>query len=341
MLSRDASGLDVSSSTAARWRLLRNAGVEIVVIVASYKSGSWDEKGLRVIGSEGGKITRFFRLYSFAKREIQSIDLITAQDPFELGFVAWMLARLFHKPFEIQDHGGFFDGEKPDEPLWALRKWLAFFLVKRAHLVRTVSPLSLARLEVMHVSAKYYHLPIAANDSCAQVEREPEAGLIVSVGRLIPVKRHDLTIRAFALLHTAIQDTKLVLVGDGPLRSKLEAFAKQLRVANAIEFTGHTDPLPFLSRAALFVMLSSHEGWGVAAVEAALAGVPVLMTRTGCAKWLEGQEAAKTVPVDITAEKAGQEMKKALVSPDRFKQLTKALSLDEAAREQVNAWKSP
>ena len=126
MLSRDRSGLDPASSSSARWNLLRAAGVELDV---------------RILPADGNPLSRVLRL----SKEVQGLsgyDLVTAQDPFELGWIAYRFARSHHIPWEIQDHGGFFDGQTPDEPLWFVRKFVARYLVKRATRVRTVSPSS-------------------------------------------------------------------------------------------------------------------------------------------------------------------------------------------------------
>ena len=92
-----------------------------------------------------------------------STDFISAQDPFELGFLAYLLAKKYRKPFEVQDHGGFYDGEKNGEPLWFLRKYLALFLAKRAQAIRTVSPKSLKVL-TSGFSTHAYFLPIAVEE---------------------------------------------------------------------------------------------------------------------------------------------------------------------------------
>lgn len=341
MLSRDESGLDAASKTANRWRLLRDQGVEMVVLIASRKAGAWEEENLQVVGTGGGTLSRFFRVLRLARPLAPSADLITAQDPFELGFIAWRLSASFHKPFEIQDHGGFFDGEKPDEPLWFFRGRLAGFLARRARLIRTVSPKSLARLKQLGLKGDVYHLPIVADPRFSRIERKPETHLIVSIGRLISVKRHALTIQAFARLKKTVPDARLIIVGEGPLRIKLESLATRLGVADTVEFAGHADPAPYLSRAALFVLLSSHEGWGIAAVEAALAGVPVLMTNTGCAKWLEGQGGAIVVTRDISIKEACQSMQKMLFSEKTIPQLGEALSFVEAVQKQADAWRMP
>ncbi len=295
MLSRDASGLSPASATAGRWRALRAEGIELRAIVMAREGRGWSEPGLDVVAAVSPSLPmRLIRAWRALRRLVSGADLVTAQDPFELGAMAWTAARLAHIPFEIQDHGGFFDGGDVDEPLWPLRRRLAWFLARRADAVRTVGPLSLDALKRHGDLAEPYLLPIGADPRFAKIERHPEPGLVVSVGRLVSVKRMEILIEAIGIRCRANPSAKLVLVGDGPERPRLEALAGRV-APGAVDFVGAGDPAPWLARASVFCLASRHEGWGIAAVEAAMAGVPVLMSDTGCARWLTERGAAKIV----------------------------------------------
>lgn len=323
MLSRDASGLDPNSVTHRRWNLLRENGIELDVVVSMRGKGE-------------SQIARLRRMHREATRILSAhrADLITAQDPFEIGFIAYILSRQFQVPFEIQDHGGFFDGETPDEPLWILRKYLARFLATRAARIRTVSPKSFERLG----REKAYFLPIGVDARFALIERHPESGLIVTVSRLIHVKRTDLLIRTIAKLTGEGQRVHLVIVGDGPERPTLEHLVSALGISDHVRFVGAGDPAPWLERAALFVTLSSHEGWGIASVEAAMAGVPVLMTDTGCGRWLEERRKAEII---LDPSSAQTEIEKALLGTPWFDRVPlETASPMETAKQQVDAWQS-
>lgn len=106
--------------------------------------------------------------------------------------------------------------------------------------------------------------------------REP---LIVSVGRLVPQKRHDDVIRAFAAISNEHPYWRLEIVGDGPERPALEQLITDLGVADRIVLRGHvTDIRAALLRATIFVLASSYEGTSNAVVEALTANVPVVMS---------------------------------------------------------------
>lgn len=338
MLSRDASGLDSSSATAGRWRLLRDAGVTLDVIVAASSGATWKEEGIQVRGTGGGRIAKFFRARRMASRSVASADLVTAQDPFELGFVAWSVTRRSKKSFELQDHGGFFDGETPDEPLWPIRSRLAWWLARRASMIRTVSPKSMAVLNAKGLGEKMYWLPIPADERFSRIERTPEPGLIVSVSRLVPVKRIDLLLHVFAAVVKQNPLARLVIVGDGPERRRLTSLAESLKIQNLVQFVGIGDPAQYLSRAALLVSLSQHEGWGIASVEAALAGVPVVMTDTGCGSWLEERGTATLVPIDFRTEDVSDAVLVRLKEGSAGNGLNNVLSKKEVALGQVEYW---
>lgn len=103
---------------------------------------------------------------------------------------------------------------------------------------------------------------------------------IVSVGRLEAVKNQELLIQAFSKLNG--QNTRLILVGDGREREKLQATILRLGLEDKVVLTGFTaTPEHYLAQADLFVLPSLSEGFGIAAVEAMLLGVPCLCSNVG------------------------------------------------------------
>jgi glycosyltransferase involved in cell wall biosynthesis len=104
--------------------------------------------------------------------------------------------------------------------------------------------------------------------------------VLLSVGNLIPLKGHDLAIRALGQVAGAL----LVIVGDGPERANLEALARQSGVAERVRFMGrlpHGD-LPQLYQAAdLLLLLSSNEGMANVLLEAMACGTPAVATNVG------------------------------------------------------------
>jgi len=105
-------------------------------------------------------------------------------------------------------------------------------------------------------------------------------GTFISVGRLAKIKNHEMMIRAFRATEDA--NSRLLLVGDGPERARLEALARELGLENRIEFLGFRhDIAELLAISDAFLISSDHEGLSIAVLEAMRAGLPVIGTLVG------------------------------------------------------------
>jgi glycosyltransferase involved in cell wall biosynthesis len=101
------------------------------------------------------------------------------------------------------------------------------------------------------------------------------------VGRLVPIKRVDLLLRAFARARGSVE-LRLLVVGDGELRQQLEGLARELGVADAVSFLGYRRDLPAIAAATdIAVLASANEGTPVSLIEAAAGGRPAVATRVG------------------------------------------------------------
>ncbi len=101
---------------------------------------------------------------------------------------------------------------------------------------------------------------------------------ILCVGRLVEMKNHEALLTAFSILSRKFENAELVIAGDGPLRSRLESLAEDLKVSQQVKFLGYrSDVRTLMDDADLFVLLSkSGEGFGNVFVEAMSRGVLVL-----------------------------------------------------------------
>ena len=103
---------------------------------------------------------------------------------------------------------------------------------------------------------------------------------IVTVGRLVPWKQINHLIGALA--ETA--DAGLVVVGDGPERSRLEKLAQTNHVSDRVYFAGQrskAETFALMTGCDLFVLNSSYEGFPHVVLEAMTAGLPVVATAVG------------------------------------------------------------
>jgi GalNAc-alpha-(1->4)-GalNAc-alpha-(1->3)-diNAcBac-PP-undecaprenol alpha-1,4-N-acetyl-D-galactosaminyltransferase len=127
-----------------------------------------------------------------------------------------------------------------------------------------------------------------------------EAGLIVAVGRLDPQKSFHSLIEAFSRLPPAIA-SRLVILGDGPLKESLGHRISELAIADRVQLMGQTrDVSQWLDRASLFVLSSRYEGFPNALAEAMARACPIVSTdcRTGPGEMLRHGHSGLLVPVD-------------------------------------------
>lgn len=119
-------------------------------------------------------------------------------------------------------------------------------------------------------------------DCCGPAEALPaDAPTLVHVSNFRPVKRTLDVIEVFAQVNRGT-DARLLMVGDGPERSRAETHARQAGLAGRVRFLGQQDHVGDLLRASDLLLLPSEtESFGLAALEAASCGVPVVASRVG------------------------------------------------------------
>lgn len=106
--------------------------------------------------------------------------------------------------------------------------------------------------------------------------------IVCALGRLVPVKRFDVLLRAMARVIRHVPEAKVILIGDGPLLKELERLAMQLDIGHAVLFVGYRrDARRLLAVCDAFVMSSDMEGLPIVLLEAMAASVPVVATSVG------------------------------------------------------------
>ena len=124
----------------------------------------------------------------------------------------------------------------------------------------------------------------AAGDGAALRRRWAPDGqfLVGTVGRLAAQKNHLRLVDAARRLVDAGHDVRVVIVGEGPERPRIEARVAELGLDGVVRLTGsRTDVPDVLAALDLFVLSSDREGHPLAALEAQAAGTPVVLTRAG------------------------------------------------------------
>lgn len=110
----------------------------------------------------------------------------------------------------------------------------------------------------------------------------PGAPRLAVVGRLIPIKGHDVLLRAMAAVRDDVPGVTLEIAGDGPLQPELGSTAARLGLDGVVSFLGRVAPAaPVLERAEVVVVPSFGEGFGMVALEAMERGRPVIASAVG------------------------------------------------------------
>jgi L-malate glycosyltransferase len=105
--------------------------------------------------------------------------------------------------------------------------------------------------------------------------------IIVHASNFRKVKRVDDVVKVFMELNKEIP-SKLLLIGDGPERPYIESLAREYHVCDEIKFLGKQEQMEdILPIADLFLLPSEYESFGLAALEAMAAEVPVISTNAG------------------------------------------------------------
>ena len=167
------------------------------------------------------------------------------------------------------------------------RRWslLRRLMYRDASLVIAQTPTAAARYEHLapgriRVIPNPLELPVDSTDGspCSSETTVHMTGpTIIAVGRLRPAKGFDLALRAMAMLPPALDQWRLLILGEGPSRNDLISLRDELGLKERVSLPGLVpDPWPWLRRADIFLLPSRSEGFPNALCEAMAAGLPVI-----------------------------------------------------------------
>lgn len=158
---------------------------------------------------------------------------------------------------------------------------------------------------------------------------------IVNVAKMRDQKRHDRLIYAAKYLKELGYDFKMQLVGDGPNFDRIKELVNEYDLNDKVELLGlKANPYPYIKNADLFVLSSSHEGYGIVVKEALLLKTPVLSTQTtGPREILEDEKYGIIVPNDDYS--IAHKLKEILDNKDMLSKYKKALNEYEGDNKKI------
>ncbi len=289
-LSLDKKILEKDSFPAHRIKKYGDLVDKYFVIIPASKNISFD-LSLRVKIYGVRDKYKFFTLYLIFKKAWQIIkrnrvDIISVQDTYYLAILVFVLAHIFNIGLEVQVHGF--------EKFTFLREIVARFVLPRADSIRTVSHRlkKILEQEFGIREQKITVVPIYSQkpskkelDLDFRKTKDNNKFVFLTIGRLVPVKNISMQIKALKnVIDISDKQIELWIVGDGPERVKLQNITKDFGIEKQVKFFGWQDNLDnFYRQADVFLLTSNSEGWGMVILEAASWGLPIIMTRVGCA----------------------------------------------------------
>ncbi|MDD3229655.1 MAG: glycosyltransferase [Oscillospiraceae bacterium] len=103
-----------------------------------------------------------------------------------------------------------------------------------------------------------------------------------AIGRLSAEKNYTMMLGAFSSIHQLFPHSELVIMGDGELREAIMHQCDELKIRDAVRFTGNVpDVEKYLWRSDAYLMSSDYEGLPLTVLEAMAAGLPIISTKAG------------------------------------------------------------
>jgi teichuronic acid biosynthesis glycosyltransferase TuaC len=253
------------------------------------------------------------------------IDLIHAHGPLPCGHAAMLLSAELNIPYIVSVHGldafsTVQDGSRAGE--WCRRISRRIYASSR----RVICVSERVREQVLEEMGRSCRTSVVYNGVDPEVFSSgtappSDSPVILSVGNLIPIKGHELLVRAASSLASEFPALRWEFIGDGLERSRLQTLAQELDVDGRVRFLGRQSRkhvVAAMQRCTLFALASRYEGLGNVYLEAMSAGKAVI----GC----RGQGIAEIIQHGSNGF---------LVGPDNEKELTLAIAMllrDESRR---------
>ncbi len=215
----------------------------------------------------------------------QRIALIHAHAALPCGHAAMLLSRELKIPFVVTVHGldAFFDNQVPGY-LSLGRSRVAQSVYRLASRVICIS--DKVANKVVDNTAAPFNTRVIYNSVDAKMFSpgpiDPLPSTILSVGNLIPIKGHELLLRALSSILRVYPNLSCEIIGDGPERNRLIKLARDFNISDNVHFLGRQNRIQVadaMRRCTLFALPSRYEGLGCVYLEAMATGKPAIACR--------------------------------------------------------------
>ena len=287
-------GLRVGGAEQQLYHLLsridRNRFRPIVINLGATAHEYWEGPILKLgipvqyLDREGGRALRLFRVAHVLYRE--RVQIVHGW-MFHCNPYAALAGRLAHVPIRLGSMRESYD-YLPDGKVFRRIGCLGLDLIitNSAKNAQKVSDLNLTRAGIRMVPNGVMIPDRISDDERRRMKLElgcnPDNLLVGSIGRLDQNKNHMMLLRTFARLSEKRSNLELLLIGDGPLKSRIAQCSEELGIAPKVRLPGAI-PLAarYLQAMDVCCLTSYTEGMPNLTMEAAAAGTPFVSTRCG------------------------------------------------------------
>jgi glycosyltransferase involved in cell wall biosynthesis len=239
-----------------------------------------------VFGNEGHyKRWHLPGLFATTLRLIKDADIVVGANEGRATFIPLVAAGIIRRPFVAWLHNNW----ESFGNVVSWRQHLSLRQYDRASVVVAASDgvaqafsrmvrLSPGKIQTIRNAVSGEHIIVSAAEPLPQQHaRIFEQKTVLSVGRLDYQKNHELLIQSHSLLRAWGVQHELVLLGEGPLKERLSALARDLQVQDSVHFLGfQKNPYVFMANATVFALSSRFEGLPLVVAEALFVGTPVV-----------------------------------------------------------------
>lgn len=226
-------------------------------------------------------------------------DLFQVHSSMWAGLAAVGLSKSLDIPYVLTEHRGRFTGIG-EQAVNLIKPWHVPLLKNSfRHAAKIVTVSKAAGNRILNIypeaSSKMMIIPNMTDTAFFSPARQPsENQYRLSGGRpfrylcvtsLEEIKGIDILLTAFSELNRNHKiDAELIIVGDGPLKNRLQRQCHELGIDGRVTFTGYVqkkDLLPYFHQADAFVLPSLFESFGIVLLEAMACGLPIVATKSG------------------------------------------------------------
>ena len=230
-------------------------------------------------------------LFARATRLYGTPDILHVHSSIWAGFSAYKISKKFGTPYIITEHRGRFVNNSYARKEKQLPKSFESYLTKIFSNASFIAPVSNPMIpkirsyidQTVAIESKPNLVNTNIFEKTKKQQVKASQFTFVTVSALVNLKGIDVLLKAFAeVLKETSDNLELMIIGDGPERTRLENLVEELQIRQSITFKGQqgrSDVARLLAQSHVFVLPTRYEAFGVVLVEALMAGMPVLATR--------------------------------------------------------------